>query len=84
MISPIQSPDHEASRPLVAHRLRAPLMGRSLPVLSTDVIDMMKINFDSVNSDDEESAHRNKRRYTMALLGRRGWTNSKRRGPLLG
>ena len=84
MISPIQSADHEVSRPHVARRLRAPLMGRSMPVLSTDVIDVMKVNSDSINRDDEESVHQNQRRYSVALLGRGGWTNSKRRGPLLG
>ena len=64
--------------------LRAPLMGRSLPVQSTDVVDVMKINSDSINHDDEDLFHPDQRRYSVALLGRGRRINSKRRGPLLG
>jgi len=59
---------NENRRFVIARRLRAPLMGRSITVESNE----------DVNHDVD------KRRYGLTLLNRKKWMNLKRKGPLFG
>jgi hypothetical protein len=68
----------ELGRKNVARRLRGPLMGRSIMPTLDDNVDL--INNDSLNSDENETINLSKRRYSFAILSRRKWLNSKRRG----
>ena len=85
LISPIQSADNEASRPSVARRLRAPLMGRSLLGISSSNDDAGYLNNESSSSgsNDDDLVLLHKRRPGAPLFGRR-WISNKRRGPLFG
>ncbi len=75
----------EIKRLPAARRLRAPLMGRSITMTSTDNVNINETQLNDIHHDDEKEAiDREKRRYAWTMLNRRKWRNSKGKGPLFG
>lgn len=70
---------NENRRFVIARRLRAPLMGRSV------TIESHKDFILNTNHSDEDTSHQlDKRRYGLTLMNRRKWMSLKRKGPLFG
>ncbi|CAF0785715.1 unnamed protein product [Adineta ricciae] len=82
----IGNTDHDGHRSIIAQRLRAPLMGRSISpvtIITTTVHDDAN-RVDSNGDNSDEELFLGKRRHSFAILGRRRWVTSKKRGPLFG
>ena len=82
----IGNTDHDGHRSIITQRLRAPLMGRSISpvtIITTTVNDDVN-RVDSKGDNSDEELFLGKRRHSFAILGRRRWVTSKKRGPLFG
>lgn len=77
----IGNTDHDGHRAIITQRLRAPLMDIITTTVNDDV---PRADSNSDNNNEDEELFLGKRRPSLAILGRRRWVTSKKRGPLFG
>ena len=79
----MQRADYDGARANVVRRLRAPILGRALLSITSEIDEFDSEDHESNGNSHSDEDRVNKRRPNVPLFGRR-WIPVKRRGPLFG